>query len=87
MLGAMNSNTSDINKAMDEAHGYNIISSKSHKMLPLNKHNEKQLTNQRTQNASQGLHSNEKPNNVEKERMRVSASFKSILQREQARDE
>ena len=36
---------------------------------------------------SQGKYISEQKSNLDKERMRISQSFKSILQREQARDE
>ena len=40
LIGAINSNIgqgTEVNNTMTDANGYNIISSKSHKMLPLNK--------------------------------------------------
>ena len=40
LAGAINGNlgqSADVSNAMSEANGYNIVSSKSHKMLPLNK--------------------------------------------------
>ena len=67
---------------MNEANGYNIVSSKSHKMLPLNKQDKQTTPKTGAVNLSQGKYISEQQLNVEKERMRISQSFKSILQRE-----
>ena len=86
LAGAINGTnlgqSADVSNAMNEANGYNIVSSKSHKMLPLNKQDKQTTPKPGAGNLSQGKYNSEQQSNVEKERMRISQSFKSILQRE-----
>jgi hypothetical protein len=65
---------------MSAAKGYNIVSSKSTRTLPINKNGDVSKHNP-------GKFISEQQINLNSERMRVSESVKSILHREKIRDE
>ena len=84
LLGAIKGEQNEVAAAMKEAKGFNIVSSKSTKVLPIAKQFE-------GKNRGNGKFISEQQSNLQQqqqqERLRVSESVKNILYREQARDE
>ena len=74
LLGAMKSNQSEVSAAMQEAQGYNIVSSKSTKVLPMSKQ-----TDGKVNSIKQGKFLIDQQNSYAQERLRVSESVKNII--------